>query len=67
MSDKEVIAELSSRLLIAERRIEEYKLREKWLYNHISGMGSPLNDNLLEFNKDQQMWAYEILLQFDLA
>ncbi len=56
--------------LIAKQQleIEKYKIQEKRnkelkrsLHYKFYAIGAPLNDNILQFNKEQHKWCFEVI------
>lgn len=60
--------------LIVEQilKINKHKITSRYnkrlikkIRNKFIGIGQPLNDNILKFNKEQMLWAHEVLAMID--
>jgi len=60
MTQEELITKQQLRIEELESDKKENKIVLSHIFNKFYGVGQPLNDNILKFNKDQMAWCFHL-------
>jgi len=60
MTKEELITKQQLKIEKQKKKLKEYKAIAKSIRGKFYNIGEPLNDNRLQFNKEQQGWFFEV-------
>jgi hypothetical protein len=61
MTKEELITKQQLKIEKQKKKLKEYKAIAKSIRGKFYNIGEPLNDNRLQFNKEQQGWLFEVV------